>query len=347
MKTYRNLFDKIVSFENLLSAAHNAARGKREKTCVMSFFFKLEENLFQLQDKLASGSYRTANYHTFHIYEPKSRLISAAPFRDRVVHHALMNIIDPLLERSFIFDSYANRKEKGTHKAIHRYQQFLRKYEFVLKCDIKRYFPSIDFAVLKKLIRERIACKETLRLIDRIIDGSNPQEQVFDYFPGDTLFTPFERRKGLPLGNLTSQLFANYYLNPMDHFVKEVLKCKAYLRYVDDFALFAPSKMELWEWKKEISVFLEPFRLKLHPRRCHIYPSLQGNPFLGQLVFRTHRRLVSKNVRKFKKRKRKWDKYPPKNIQQRLASWVGHAGQANTHSLLISLGFENIKKNQK
>ena len=337
MKTYKNLFEKIISFENLLSAAYQAAARKKEKNYVMSFFFKLEENLYRLQDELASGGYRTGNYRTFQIYEPKARMISAAPFRDRVVHHALMNIIAPLLECGFIFDSYANRIGKGTHKAISRYREFLNINEYVLKCDIKRYFPSIDHIILKALIRKRISCKETLRLIDIIIDGSNPQEKIYDYFPSDTLFTPFERRKGLPLGNLTSQLFANYYLNPLDHFIKETLVCKWYLRYVDDFALFSDSKKQLWEWKREICLFLKSFRLKLHPTACHIFPGKHGGRFLGQLVFCTHQRLASDNVRKFKKRLRHWIKYPPPNLQQRIASWVGHARQADTYLLLKSL----------
>ncbi|MDQ1353938.1 MAG: hypothetical protein QG657_4247 [Acidobacteriota bacterium] len=310
----------------------------------MSFFLNLEKNLYRLQDDLASGSYRTGAYRTFQIYEPKARMISAAPFRDRVVHHALMNIIAPLLERSFIFDSYANRIGKGTHKSISRYREFLKMNEFVLKCDIKRYFPSIDHCILKTLIRKRIACKETLLLIDTIIDGSNSQEKVCDYFPGDTLFTHSERRKGLPLGNLTSQLFANYYLNPLDHFIKETLTCKGYLRYVDDFALFSDSKKQLWEWKREISLFLESFRLKLHPTACHIFPSEQGGRFLGQLVYCTHQRLASDNVRKFKKKLRRWKKHPPQNLQQRLASWLGHAGQADTYLLLKSLGLDHNKQ---
>ncbi len=343
MITFKNLFENIISFENLLTAAYKAAAGKREKNYVMSFFLRLEENLYRLQDELASGSYRTGDYRTFQIYEPKARMISAAPFRDRVVHHALMNIIAPLLERSFIFDSYANRIGKGTHKAISRYREFFKMNEFVLKCDIKRYFPSIDHIILKTLIRKRIACKETLQLIDIIIDGSNPQEQVCYYFPGDTLFTPLERRKGLPLGNLTSQLFANYYLNPLDHFIKETLTCKGYLRYVDDFALFSDSKKQLWDWKSEISLFLESFRLKLHPTACHIFPAEQGGRFLGQLVYCTHQRLASDNVRKFKKRLRRWEKHPPQNLQQRLASWLGHAGQADTYLLLKSLGLEQSR----
>jgi hypothetical protein len=167
---------------------------------------------------------------------------------------------------------------------------------------------------------------------------------VCDYFPGDSLFTPFERRVGLPIGNLTSQFFGNYYLNPLDHFIKETLRCKAYVRYVDDFVLFSDSKLQLREWKENIRIFLGDFRLKLQPKRCHIYPSYQDIRFLGQVVYRTHRRLASDNVRKFKKRLRRWEKHPPHNLQQRLASWVGHASQANTFSLLVSLGLDNFRK---
>jgi retron-type reverse transcriptase len=337
LKTYKNLFPQISAFENLLLAARNAAKGKGERYYVMAFFLNLEENLFQLQTELKTESYRLGNYTTFRIYEPKPRMISAAPFRDRVVHHALMNIVGPLLEKSFVFDSYANREGKGTHRAIRRYQCFLKKYKYVLKCDIKKYFPSIDHEILKSLIRKRIADQKTLWLIDAIIEGSNKQVDVLDYFPGDSLFTPVERRKGLPIGNLTSQFFANYYLNPLDHFIKEELRCGAYLRYVDDFALFGNSKLQLNEWKKRISVFSEAYRLRLHPVRCHIYPSSVGYRFLGQVVFQTHRKLCSDSVRRFKKRQRIWQISPPENIDQRIASWAGHASQADTFCLLKSL----------
>ena len=192
--------------------------------------------------------------------------------------------------------------------------------------------------------RKRIACDRTLWLIDRIIDGSNPQKQVLDYFPGDDLFTPLTRRRGLPLGNLTSQFFGNYYLNPLDHYIKEKLKCKAYLRYVDDFALFENSKSRLWQWKKDISSFLQTFRLKLQPLRCQVYPAEEGYRFLGQVVFRSRRRLPSKNVRQFKKRQKEWQNNPPANLQQRLAAWIGHASQADTFSLLRSLGLGNYLK---
>lgn len=338
MKTYKNLFRKIITFDNLLFAAHKAAAGKCEQPNVLEFFSRLEENLWSLQLALMTQTYQPGSYSTFQIYEPKPRMISAAPFRDRVVHHALINVIGPLFEDSFIFESYANRVGKGTHIAIRRFQHFMRQYRYVLKCDIKKYFPSIDHKILKVLVHRRIADEGTRGLIDTIIDGSNPQELILDYFSGDDLFAPFERRKGLPIGNLTSQFFANLYLDPFDHFVKEQLGCKAYLRYVDDFALFSDWKSELRSWQKQISAFLDERRLQLHPGHCYLFPSRIGWPFLGQQVFRTHRRLSSKNVRRFKRHLRKWRVSPPDNLIQRLASWSGHARQADTFHLLQSLG---------
>lgn len=208
-----------------------------------------------------------------------------------------------------------------------------------MKCDIQKYFPSIDHAILKSLCRKRIADVKTLWLIDRIIDGSNQQELVLNYFPGDDLFSPVCRRKGLPIGNLTSQFFANVYLNPLDRFVKDVLGCPAYLRYVDDFALFADSKAKLHKLYAEIADFLSGLRLSLHPRRCFVFPARVGWRFLGQRVFRTHRLLDSRNVVRFRRRLRVWAKHPPRNREQRIQSWLGHAMQADTYCLMRSLSF--------
>ena len=171
-----------------------------------------------------------------------------SPFRDRVVHHALFATIGPIFERGFIDDSYANRTGKGMHRALARYEHYRDRYRHVLRADIYRYFPSIDHAVLKADLRRRIACKRTLTLCDTIIDGSNPQEEVLLHFAGDDLLTPLERRRGLPLGNLTSQFFANVYLDGFDHFCKEVLRAP-YVRYVDDFALFSDNPMDLQAWR--------------------------------------------------------------------------------------------------
>ncbi len=333
MKTSKNLFEGIVSFDNLLLAVSKAAKGKREEQSVLKFYNHFEENLWQIISELRNKTYQPGSYKTFSIYKSKPRQISAAPFRDRVVHHALIAIVGPILERGFIFDTYANRVGKGTHKAIARYQHYLIKYAYALKCDIRKYFPSIDHEILKSLLRRKIACADTLWLIETIIDNSNPQVEHLHYFPGDTLFTPPERRRGLPIGNLTSQWFANYYLSFFDHYVKEVLHCKGYVRYVDDCVLLSNSKQELWEWKRAIDQVLEQYRLILNPQRTELYPSTEGKSFLGQRVFQSHRLLPAENVRRAKRRIQCLLIAKPDTIRQALSGWVGHARQADTRNL--------------
>ncbi len=242
MKRYRNLWPQIIAFENLLLASKKAQKSKRFHPNVLKFNYNLESELFTLQEELIQKTYQPGKYRTFRIFEPKPRLISAAPYRDRVVHHALCNIIIPLLDKSFIDDSYANRQGFGTHRALKRLIDFARSSHYVLQCDIKKYFPCIDHLILKSLIRKKIKCVDTLWLIEKIIDCSNEQETVLDYFAEDNLLTPLERKKGLPIGNLTSQFFANIYLNGLDHYLKENVKARKYLRYVDDFALFSNDK---------------------------------------------------------------------------------------------------------
>lgn len=330
MKTYKNLFTQITSFENLLLAARNARKGKRFHRKVTEFDFQLERNLFQLQEELENKSYRPGPYRSFMIHDPKERMISAAPYRDRVVHHALMNITGPLFERTFIYDSYANRVGKGTHAAILRYQDYARKYPYVLKCDIKKFFPSIDHKLLKNEIRWKIRCADTLWLIDAIIDNSNPQEEHLVHFPGDDLFTPLGRRRGLPIGNLTSQWWGNVYLNRFDHFVKEELRAPGYIRYVDDFVLFGSEKEQLHLWKKEIANYLIGLRLLLHPDKTHIYPVDHGVPFLGFLIFpryRIVRKQHTKRYRRFLRKKlllREAGRLSPDQLELALNSWLGH-----------------------
>ena len=248
----------MISFGSLLQAAHSAARGKRFKPSVARFIFDLERQLLLLHEELASKIYRPGPYRTFTIYEGKTRQISAAPFRDRVVHHALTGILEPIFERSFIFDSYACRKGKGTHAAVDRCQQFARRYRYVLKADVRKYFPSIDHTILKTLITRKIKDPHVLWLVATIIDHSNPQDPVLMWFPGDDLFTPTERRRGLPLGNQTSQFFANVYLDPLDHFVTDHLGL-SYVRYVDDFLVFADDKRRLHEVKLFLTVYSSIF----------------------------------------------------------------------------------------
>ena len=339
MKTFGSLFEKIVSFENLLLAAKNASQGKRCKGNVAAFNYNLEENLLLVQQALIEKTYRPGGYRAFYIFDPKKRLISAAPFADRVVHHALCNIIEPLFDCTFLFDLYANRLGKGTHAGIRRAQKFLRANRFVLKCDIKKYFPSIDHELLKQEIRWKIADSDTLWLIDTIINGSNEQEFVYDIFPGDDRFTPLQRRKGLPLGNLTSQFFANLFLNRLDHYIKEKLRVRYYARYVDDLLLAANNIDFLKNVKKEIEAYLAKLRLKLHPKKCHILRSDKGVPFLGQVIFPHYRLLKKQNVKRFCQRLPRLAQMldagdiTQKRYNASIQGWKGHAVQANTFRL--------------
>lgn len=343
MKTWKNLFKHLTSFQNLLAAFERAAYGKRGKAGVGLFEYHLEDNLVRLQEELCSKTYRPGGYRAFPIFDPKPRLISAAPFRDRIVHHALCNVIEPLFDQTFIYDSYANRKDKGTHAAIRRAHSFMRNSLFVLKCDIKKYFASIDHLILKREIRRTIADEEILQLIDIIIDCSNEQEYVNDLFPGDDLITPLERRKGLPLGNLTSQFFANLFLTRLDHFIKEKLRIRFYLRYVDDFLLASNDVAFLKSAQHQIAHFLLQFRLNLHPRKCHIFRCSKGVPFLGQVIFPEYRLLRSENVRRFCRRLAEIEKNAARepdalmSFAGSIAGWRGHACQADTWRLRTAL----------
>ncbi len=330
MKKFGKLYDKIYTFPNLLAAWYKARKGKRKTPAVAAFEANLEWELLRLSEELSAKTYRPGSYTTFKIYDPKERLISAAPFRDRVVHHALCNIIEPFFEKIFIYDSYANRKGKGTHRAIERYQYYARRYEYVLKCDIRKFFPSIDLQILKEEIRRKISCTGTLWLIDAIIDNSNPQENHIIWFPGDDLFTPQERRKGLPIGNLTSQFWANVYMNRFDHFVKEQLGVPGYIRYVDDFVLFSNNKDQLWQWKENVMQYLATLRLILHANKTHIHQVKKGVPFLGFHIF-PHYRIVRKQntKRHFRYIRKKTDQMQkgeisPDDLEASLNSWLGH-----------------------
>ena len=337
MKRYNNLFKEIIKFDNLLLAAHKAQKGKRKQNNVSGFNFFKEQNLLHLKSELKNKTYKPGKYKTFNIYEPKLRMISAAPYRDRVVHHALCNIIEPVFEKTFIYDSYANRKGKGTHKAILRYQRFMQKNKYVLKADIKQYFPSIVHQILKQEIRKKIKCKDTLWLIDLIIDNSNAQKEINEYFHGDNLFTPFEKRKGLPIGNLTSQFFANIYLNPLDHFVKEDLRCKYYIRYVDDFVIFDNNKNHLHKINLQVQQFLDNYRLRLHINKTKVFPVNIGICFLGHRIFNNFRLLKKDNVKRFKKRLKKQicllkaGKLEQAKFEQSIKSWGAHAAFSNTY----------------
>ena len=339
MKRHGDLWPRIVAFENLLLAARKAQLGKRSRHNVRLFNFNLEGELTQLQTELMSGSYQPGEYRTFEIVEPKKRMISAAPYRDRVAHHALCNVIAPIFEQGFIEDSYANRTGYGTHRALHRFTKFARGSRYVLQCDIRKYFPSIDHEILKSIIRRKLKCDRTLWLIETIIDASNEQEAVHDYFPGDDLWTPTERRRGLPIGNLTSQFFANVYLNGLDHFVKRELKIAKYLRYVDDFALFGDDHAQLAEARVAIEDYLTRLRLKIHPIKSQLFETRKGANFVGYRVLPDRIRVRSENLRRARRRFRRLQsafrqgESGLKKLSQSIGSWIAHLAHADSWQL--------------
>lgn len=339
MKRYGNLWHQIVDWSNLLLAARKAQKGKRFRDNVLAFNYNLEPELFKLQSELVDKTYIPGKYRSFRIYDPKPRLISAAPYRDRVVHHALCTIIVPLIEKSFIHDSYANRVGYGTHRALRRFIDFARSSRYVLQCDIRKYFPSIDHEILKQIIRRKIKCSDALWLIDMIIDSSNPQDPVLEYFPGDDLLTPVLRRHGLPIGNLTSQFFANVYLNDFDHFIKEKLKVKKYLRFVDDFALFGDDWKILNQARQEIESYLTSLRLIIHPIKSQLFETSHGANFVGFRVLPDRVRVRNDNLRRARKRLKQLQidyghgKVSLKELTQRLQSWSAHLEHGDTYRL--------------
>lgn len=341
MQSYRNLYPIITAFANLHAAFRKARKGKRDRAEVAAFEVDLEANLFQLQADLQARSYRPGPYRNFYIRERKLRLISAAPFPDLVVHHALCAVTNPIWERRFIHDTYANRPGKGTHKALDRAQHFARGHPYVLQCDVHQFFPAIDHAILYEKLAHRIRDADTLWLIEQILAGGAgilAPMYTMEYFPGDDLFAML-RPRGLPVGNLTSQSWANIYLDSLDQFVKRELKCRAYLRYADDFLLFHHDKVQLHAWKEAVQDHLAGLRLCLNWRRSVVYPTATGIPFLGFRLFPTHRRLRSDNVRLARQRLQRYRKayqagqMSAAQFRQALVAWIAHASHGNTYQL--------------
>jgi len=322
------LYPLIYAFNNLYVAYVKARRGKRYKPEVLQFSANLERELIALYRELAGRSYRTGEYRRFTVYEPKKREVAALPFRDRVVHHALCNVIEPIFERGFIRDSYACRVGKGTHAAADRLTEFLRGAHrrwggcYVLKADVAGYFPSVDHGVLMDIIRRKIVCPETLGLIGEILGSWN----------GDV-------GRGIPIGSLTSQLFANVYLNELDQFVKHGLRARYYARYMDDVILLAADKAALWGWQSRIEQFLdEALRLHLNSK-TDVFPEARGVDFVGYRTWRTHRLLRKRSARDIRRTLKvlgaryEAGEVDVETISAVVASWVGHASHADTYRL--------------
>ncbi len=327
MKTWKRLYPELCSFANLYEAARKAQRGKRCRPDVFAFHARLEENLFALQRELEERAWRPGKYREFYVQEAKRRLICAAPYRDRVAHHALCNVIEPLFDRSFIFDSYACRRGKGTHAAADRYTAFSRRAKYVLKCDIARYFRSIRHDVLYAQLARRIADSDTLWLCARILDS----------WGGSGLLWP--EGLGIPIGNQTSQFFANVYLNDFDHWMKEEMRCTHYIRYVDDFVILDDDKRRLGALIPEIEVRLAKLGLRLHARKRTIGPVSEGCDFMGYRIWPDHRRLRPSNGYRFQRKLKRLARafhtgaIDRESARARVMSWIGHARHADTWRL--------------
>lgn len=332
----RTLMAQVADWDTLMDAYRLAARGKRGHGPAARFEFFLGDHLLALQAELQDRTYRPGAYHSFHIHEPKKRLISAAPFRDRVVHHALCRVTTPYFESRFLPDSYANRTGKGTHAALDRCQQFARRYRYALPCDVVQFFPAMDHAILRETLTRMLPDDSALWLIDRILEsgrGVLAEEYSMVYFPGDTLWDA-ERPRGLPIGNLTSQWWANCYLNPFDQFVKRELRCRAYLRYVDDFILFSDDKAQLAEWRAAVIERLARYRLTIHAGPAQPRPVTEGLGFLGFRVFPTHRRLKSRVGLAYRRRLRHWLREGRRErAQASVPGWINHVRYGQTFGL--------------
>ncbi|MBI2507432.1 hypothetical protein HYV89_00590 [Candidatus Woesearchaeota archaeon] len=342
MKNYRKIYLKLCSIENLNSAFKKAREDKASLPYVIKFEKNLVEELKKLQKELSSKTYKSFPLKRFIIRDPKTRTIHASAFRDRVVYHALVNILEPIFDPIFIHDSYASRKGKGTLKAVQRFDHFKRKISkngrlaknaynkssvvgYVLKADIKHYFDTVDHERLLRIVESKIKDENVMWLIKQVLVN-------FD--------SPI-KGKGMPLGNLTSQFFANVYLNELDQFVKHKLKAKYYIRYVDDFVILHNDKGKLLEYKDKIGKYLMYLKLGLHPTKSNIIPLRNGIAFLGYRIFYHHKLLRKSNIDKFERDfNQKLEiyeggggRYSYENLLASIEGWFGYAMWANTYKL--------------
>lgn len=257
MKTFCNSYNDLISLENLFQAWNEFKLGKRKKVDVQKFERNLEDNLLELYHLLSTKTYTHSSYDEFYVNDPKRRHIHKASVSDRIVHHLLYKYLYALFDKTFIYDSYSCRVDKGTHKAVKRLKSMVRKVSknyvgscFALKCDIKKFFANIDHKILMELLKTKIRDEDTLWILEQVINS----------------FSSGEIGKGIPLGNLTSQVFANIYMNKLDQFMKHKLKIKHYLRYADDFIILGSNRGSLCQCINTLKQFLsEQLQLELHP----------------------------------------------------------------------------------
>lgn len=309
MKRYGNLYSKIYDFENLYQAYLEARKGTRYRDDVLEFSASLEENLIQIQNELIWKMYEVGKYREFYVYEPKKRLIMALPFKDRVVQWAVYRVLFPLFNKGFYEHSYACRIGKGTHAAADQLQYWLRQVDrkpqkyYYLKMDISKYFYRVDHDVAMKILEKKIKDEDVLWLLEEIIKNDHvPFGLPLGMEPGECPKSNRLYDKGMPIGNLTSQLLANIYLNELDQFCKHKLRIKYYVRYMDDFIILHHNKKYLHRLKDDVECFLNnELKLHLNNKTC-IRPISTGVEFVGFRIWPTHKRLKKKTALKMKRR---------------------------------------------
>jgi len=337
MKSYNNIYEKIISLKNLILAWKKARKGKTKKDYVKIFEKNLGYNLRLLHYELKNKIYFPLPLKTFILRDPKTRKISKSFFRDRIVHHALVRIIEPIFDKTFIYDNCANRIGKGTLFALKRFERFQRKVTcnltsggYCLQADIRHYFDEIDKDILLEIIQRKISDEQTIWLIKQILKVQTRERERERETRGNLI------HKGIPLGNLTSQFFANIYLNELDYFVKNTLRAKYYIRYVDDFVILHKSKIQLELWKNEIDNFLiEKLRLQLHPDKSKIINLSRGIDFVGFRNFYHYRLLRRRNINKIKSKLQDFreENIPKEKFDEIFQGWNAYAKWGNSYNL--------------
>jgi retron-type reverse transcriptase len=327
VKSHTTFFEKIICLENLFFAWDEFKRGKARKNDVARFAFDVEDNLFDLYEQLSNGRYTHSSYTSFYLCDPKLRHIHKPAIKDRIVHHAIVAATEPFFERHFIFNSYSSRKGKGTHRAVKRLHRLAWRLSFnntktvwILHCDVRKFFDSVDHGILLRLIRRRIGDPQVLELIEKIVHSYHTQQG-----------------KGIPLGNLTSQLFSNIYLNELDQFITNTLGLQNYIRYADDVVIIARNKIFLESIVSIIGDFLaNRLQLTLHPKKMTLRKWHQGIDFLGYVSFPHYTILRTKTKRRMFKR----------ISEKNFTSYNGILQHCRSRKLQDKL-FEIVKKDSK
>jgi len=334
MRRHGNLWQEITSIKNLCIAFNNAVKGKTRHHGVIELKKAVKKNILAIQKCLLEKTFTTAKYKEKIVFEPKRRTVYVLPFNkehpDRIVQHALMNVLIPIWDKLFIDASYSCRTGKGIHIASNKTMEYVRKNKYVLKCDISKFYPSVDHEILYKIIQKKIKCKNTLWLLKDIIDS----------FPGG---------KNIPIGNYTSQWFGNLYLNELDYYLKDKCGVKDYVRYCDDFCIFANDKNYLHKVAKRINKFINE-KLLLRFSKCEVFPIKQGIDFLGYRHFNNYVLLRKSTTKRVKSRLEKLPKLfesgkiTKDQFRSSVMSTWGWLKHANTHNLLIALKYRRLKK---